>query len=185
MGKWLLKNGIKEEDLDWFTHDPEPPDVVGFNMYPIFSHKEIQQGQDKLRFKVRYGTRTLVEDIGRMYWERYGIPLMLSETATSGSPQKRIDWLHESMAGVRSLRSSGVPVLGYTWWPLFALVSWPYRQGLKDISHYIVQMGLWDLDSDLNRVETPAAEEFRRVVSEGAACAGTLDKEPTRRLHAV
>jgi beta-glucosidase len=183
MSQWLLKQGITEEDLDWFTHDPEPPDVVGFNMYPIFSNKEMHKAQGKRKFRVKYGTRHLVEDIGRMYWERYGIPLMLSETATNGSPQKRIDWLHESMAGVRSLRNSGVPVLGYTWWPLFALVSWPYRQGLKDISHYIVQMGLWDLDSDLNRVETPAAEEFRRVVFEGASSAGTLEME--RRLSAV
>ena len=35
-----------------------------------------------------------------------------------------------------------MPVNGYTWWPMFALVAWAYRQGVKPHAAYLKQMGL-------------------------------------------
>ena len=63
----------------------------------------------------------------------------------------------------------GVPVIGYTYWPLFSLVAWAYRQGKLDIEKYLLHIGLWDLKSrstGLERVATPAVDAFRTVVAQ-------------------
>jgi hypothetical protein len=70
-----------------------------------------------------------------------------------------------------------MPLIGYTWWPLFALVTWGYREGHKMPDAYLKQMGLWDLqpgDRGLERIHTPLVDKYRELVSEGAAACGLL-----------
>jgi hypothetical protein len=78
------------------------------------------------------------------------------------------------VAAVRNLRRRGVPVVGYTWWPLFALVAWAYRQGSLPAHRYLLQMGLWDLDERLRRVRTPLVDAYRALVSAGSDAVGRL-----------
>jgi len=121
-----------------------------------------------------------------MYFERYGRPLLISETASEGSVSRRKAWLEGSLAAVRELRASGVPLVGYTWWPMFALVTWAYRQGEKPPAYYLKQMGLWDLRDDgqgeLERVPTPLVDQFRDLVAAGVHAAGPLSPMEAR-LH--
>ena len=63
-------------------------------------------------------------------------------------------------------------MLGYTWWPLFALVTWAYRQGKHSPEYYFKQMGLWDLDTDYHRVPTPLVEHYRNLAARGPAESG-------------
>ena len=76
-----------------------------------------------------------------------------------------------SVEVVRAARRQGIPVLGYTWWPLFALVSWPYRHGAGPVAAYLEQMGLWDLvpeaDGTLRRERTPLVDRYRQHVERG------------------
>ena len=59
-------------------------------------------------------------------------------------------------------------MVGYTWWPLFSLVAWAYRQGNKGINEYLVNMGLWDLDpGTLDRIATPLVGEYRELTVGG------------------
>ena len=64
-----------------------------------------------------------------------------------------------------------MPLVGYTWWPLFALVTWSYRQGEMPVERYLAQMGLWDLDPDpqagLARLPTPMVDAYRAIISAG------------------
>jgi beta-glucosidase len=119
-----------------------------------------------------------VEQIARLYWEHYRVPLMISETAARGSIARRREWLDGSVAAVRRLRECGVPVVGYTWWPMFALVQWAYRQGERPVEDYLEQMGLWDLDPDpgsgLRRVETPLVDAYRELAAGGVQAVGRL-----------
>ena len=101
------------------------------------------------------------------YADRYGRPVFLTETGYTGTEAERIAWLEASVAEVRALREAGVDVVGYTWWPLFALVSWPYRVGTLPLEEYLIQMGLWDLkpsDGRLERVRTPLVDRYRGYV---------------------
>jgi beta-glucosidase/6-phospho-beta-glucosidase/beta-galactosidase len=172
---WLLRFGADERDLAWLQRNAIEPDVLGANLYPMFSRREVFRGPNLTRFKARYADRDLVRRICRGFWERYRRPLMISETASRGTIQRRSEWLAESLAGVRELREDGVPVVGYTWWPMFSLVTWAYRQKVGPLSQYIVPMGLWDLrGDDLERVETRVVEEYRQAVAGGARAVGLL-----------
>ena len=61
----------------------------------------------------------------------------------------------------------GVPLVGYTWWPLFALVDWKYRETTDPVERWLLPMGLLELEPDgagvLRRVPTGLVEEFRRL----------------------
>jgi hypothetical protein len=103
---------------------------------------------------------------------------MIAETASVGSVKRRRAWLESSLAATRRVRERGIPLVGYTWWPLFALVTWAYRQGEHPPEYYLKQMGLWDIDADpaqhLRRVPTPLVEEFQSLVAGGAGAVGHL-----------
>ncbi len=120
----------------------------------------------------------IVERLGAMYHERYDCPIFVSETASVGSVRRRQAWLEGSVAAVRRLRERGVPLVGYTWWPLFALVTWAYRQGTSAPEFYLKQMGLWDLDAGLRRVPTRLVEQYRSLAAGGCPAVGEL-KEVT------
>ncbi len=101
-----------------------------------------------------YASGDLVVTLGRLYYERYGVPLFISETASLGSVKRRsagstIRSRRRGSCAPRAFRSSD-----YTWWPMFALVAWAYRQGRREPHAYFAQMGLWDIDpssATLNR----------------------------------
>lgn len=106
------------------------------------------------------------------------MPVFISETASLGTVKRRADWLRDSVASTRRAREQGIPLVGYTWWPLFALVTWAYRQGTKPPAYYIKQMGLWDLKADaaenLHRVATPLVEQFRSLADGGSSAVGSV-----------
>jgi beta-glucosidase len=171
---WLLKHGATEADLDWFRGQAVDLPLVGINLYPMFTLKTARATRTGLRWKMPYATGDIVEKLGAMYWERYGSPVFVSETASVGSVRRRALWLEDSIAAVRRLRERGVPLVGYTWWPLFALVTWGYRQGTREPAFYLKQMGLWDLDAQLRRLPTPLVERYRALAEGGCAEVGEL-----------
>lgn len=184
---WLAQHGIHSETLEWFREHALPLPLIGLNLYPMFTRKVLYRtGPGRTRIVMQYASGQLVEDLGRLYWERYRSPLFVSETAATGSVRRRQAWLTRSVAAVKSLRESGIPLIGYTWWPLFALVTWAYRQGKHTPQYYFKQMGLWNLDRELRRVSTPLVEAFRRLTDSDRAAVGELVAPlPTETLSPV
>jgi beta-glucosidase/6-phospho-beta-glucosidase/beta-galactosidase len=121
-----------------------------------------------------YAEGDLIDQLSALYWNRYHSPLFISETASTGSVQRRQRWLDDSVEAVQRVRSRGVPLIGYTWWPLFALVTWAYRQGRHPPQYYLKQMGLWDLDTGLERVPTTLVANFHQLVDRGCTAVGPL-----------
>lgn len=173
---WLLQNGATESDLAWFQEHRAPLDVVGLNMYPMFSQKRLVRSPRGLRMQMPYGGGDMVERLVEAYWKQYGRPMMITETAARLT--RRQAWLEQSVEAVRRLRERGVPLVGYTWWPMFALVAWAYRQSHRPVTDYLEQMGLWDLDpdpqADLRRVKTPLVDAYRELVAGGTRAVGRL-----------
>jgi hypothetical protein len=124
-----------------------------------------------------YADATIVETLAELYCRRYGRPVFISETASSGSLKRRAAWLDDSVAAVRRVRARGVSLVGYTWWPLFALVTWGYREGRKAPHEYLTQMGLWDLrpgDRGLERVRTVLVDRYCELVASGVGRVGSV-----------
>jgi len=173
---WLTAQGADAADLDSFRRDPVHLDVVGVNAYPMLSQKQFTRtpaGRTRIRFP--YGTAETVEAVAAGYWQRYQRPLLIGETAARGRVSRRLAWLTESVAGVRRARAAGIPLVGYTWWPVYDLVSWTYRQGRRPLENYLVPMGLWQLDAKtLDRHPTPLVDAYRALVAGGAGAVGPL-----------
>jgi beta-glucosidase/6-phospho-beta-glucosidase/beta-galactosidase len=175
---WLLGHGAPTKALEEFLVDPVELPVIGLNLYPMFTRKRLLRDPNgRFRIRMPYAGSELIVRLGRLYHERYGAPLMISETASMGSVARRRAWLEQSVAAVASLRQEGVPLVGYTWWPVFALITWAYRQGQRPIRDHLAQMGLWDLDANLNRLPTPLVELYKALVAQGSDALGRLNRQ--------
>lgn len=170
---YLKGNGMTAADLAWFRERRISVDVLGINYYPEMCVRERFQeppeagGAERLR--AIWGGGRYLQQIVRDYWRRYRRPVFITETSTNAKSGDRQAWLEESVAAVRQLRSEGIPVIGYTWWPLYDLINWDYREGEGPVAQYIEPMGLWSLEPDaageLHRVPTPVRDLYVRMVA--------------------
>ncbi|MDQ3856694.1 MAG: family 1 glycosylhydrolase, partial [Chloroflexota bacterium] len=124
---WLLSQGVAPEELDWLLTHRQDFHVFGCNFYPGISCWRVVRTPGGTGIKRYYAGATELEAVVRAFHERYGKPVMLTETSTPGAVWRRERWLDTSVSATSRLRSDGVPVVGYTWWPVFSLVDWSYR----------------------------------------------------------
>jgi beta-glucosidase len=159
---YLTQNGFSEEDLAFFQEHRTEPDVLGINYYPHMSTTEFLP--DGKRRSVWSGTEGM-DELVRGFHARYGKPIFWTETSVPGTVEVRLRWLQDSLELVQHLRSGGLPVVGYTWWPLFSLLDWAYREGERPPEDYLRHMGMYDLELDGSgnflRIETPMVGAFR------------------------
>lgn len=170
LARYLSAHGARDDDLAYLRDHPALPDVMGVNYYPSLSTERFvadaahDGSPADPRPRADEGVAGL-EDVIRTWAERYGRPVFLTETCRPGPLAGRLRWLDESIACVRALRAEGVDVVGYTWWPLFDMVHWSYREGTEPPHAYLLDSGLYDLEPDdtgrLLRVPTAAADRFR------------------------
>jgi beta-glucosidase len=179
---WLLRNGAGPDELRAIARAAIPLEVMGLNFYPQWSTQQIgvdRRGRLKYRAVEQDGSGFvhLIED----YYRRYNVPIMITETSAVGSVEVRSRWLETSVGAVRKLREEGVPVLGYTWFPMFTMIDWRYRYGKKPLEHYYLDLGLYTLapEGSGRRWEpTPLVEQWRSLMADPAASVGTLKTAP-------
>jgi beta-glucosidase len=173
--EWLRAHGADPAELEALQEAPIELEILGINLYPMFTLKRLQRVRGRLRIRSLYAEADLLERLAELYTARYRCPIFVSETASWGSVAHRRAWLESSLDAVERLRARGVPVVGYTWWPLFALVAWSYRQGHRPLSAHLLQMGLYDLDPNgLDRIRTPLVDLYRQLTAGGSRVAGRL-----------
>jgi beta-glucosidase/6-phospho-beta-glucosidase/beta-galactosidase len=159
---YLSYNGFSDEDFAFFREHATEPDILGINYYPHMSTTAfLPEGK---RRNVWSGTQG-IEELVRDFYARYGKPIFWTETSVPGTVEARVRWLEDSLALVHRLRSEGIPLVGYTWWPLFSLLDWAYREGQKPPEAYLWHMGMYDLEPDgggnFLRTKTPVVDAFR------------------------
>ena len=106
---------------------------------------------------------------------------MVTETSANEDIAGRAAWMGETIAAVRSARAAGVPVIGYTWFPLITMVDWAYRTSDKPVADFLLHLGLWDSRFDeegvLVRHATPLVEEYRGYVANPLQAVGALKEQ--------
>ncbi|MCS5721590.1 family 1 glycosylhydrolase [Herbiconiux sp. CPCC 203407] len=185
--RMLGENGVSDDLLEWFASNAVQPDVMGVNYYPRHSTELFEAGVHHgggfadPRPTLDDGTAGLVASL-RDYAERYGAPVMLTETCVTDSPEVRIDWLDRSVAALAQARAEGLPLVGYTWWPLFDMYEWTYRHSTAPRADHRLSMGLFDLVENpagpLLRRRNPVADRFR----EHALAAASASPSPLAAL---
>ena len=90
----------------------------------------------------------------------------------------RSAWLSSSLSAIKALRTSGVPVIGYTWFPLFAMIDWSYRTGTQPRDAYRLDLGLYTLSDHNQRWQaTSLVKEFLELKANSRETVGELDVE--------
>ena len=164
---YLREHGFGDDDLAWCAAHPAHPDVLGINYYPHLTTTEHRAGEmlPVERRPRRDGWTSGLEERLGAFAVRYRRPLMVTETSALGGVEQRLAWLDASLELVAGLRDRGVEIVGDTWWPLFDLVGWEYRDAFGPVGEHVAKMGLYDLEADeigtLHRRATPVVDRFR------------------------
>ncbi len=136
----LCDLGVDEAELNWFLENPCPPDVLGINhyvtserflderteRYPVGSHggngKHNYADVEAVRVCAEgtAGPRALIKET----WERYGLPLAVTEVHIGCTREEQLRWLKEIWDGAVSLRHEGVDVRAVTAWSLLGAYDW-------------------------------------------------------------
>lgn len=176
---WLLSNRVSWNDLRFLSEHAIALDVVGVNFYPQWSTRQLAfnaQGRLQSQICERDGAG-FAELIGG-FWERYRAPLMITETSAKQGITIKRRWLETSVAAIGRLRDQGVPVLGYTWFPLFTMVDWRYRSGTGPRNDYLIELGLYEseigADGSLLYRPTALVEQFRDYAMNPGPVVGDL-----------
>ena len=157
---FLLEHGITSDELLWFTHNPCPPDILGLNYYVtsdrFLDHRlelyppraggdtGVEPLVDIEAVRVRGKGINGIEAMLTEAWERYHLPLAVTEVHLGSEPEEQTRWLAEAWNAAQAARSGGADVRAITVWALLGSYDWchlctqetgAYEPGVFDISH--------------------------------------------------
>ena len=137
---YLTQHGASRSSLEALEHAPCPPDMLGLNFYVTSDrvldanwerHPEgLQGGNGRVRYAdteaVRLGVRSAAshERVLTDAWQRYGVPLALSEVHLGGHREDQLRWLGQAWRAAQRVRRRGVDVRAVTAWSLFGAFGW-------------------------------------------------------------
>ena len=175
---WLVRNGAAPDILLELQENKIALDVVGMNFYPQWSTKQIYlDKKGRIAFRETEPEGDGFSELIKHYYDRYKVPIMITETSAVGSEEVRMRWLDSSVEHIRDLRQSGVPVIGYTWFPMFTMIDWRYRFGEDPLENYYLELGLYRINRDAAKprwLETPLVDKFRTMVRDPKKFVGEL-----------
>jgi dTDP-4-dehydrorhamnose reductase len=154
----LRVEGLAEEALDSLVESPCPPDLIGLNHY-VTSDRFLDEHLDKYPPHVHGGNgRQAYADVEavrvlgaglpghgallELLWDRYRIPLAITEAHLGCAPEDQVRWLVETWNGAQAAREAGVDVRAVTVWSVFGACDWDslltrprghYESGVYDV----------------------------------------------------
>lgn len=187
--RWLLRSGASPDELRAIADEAIDLDVVGLNFYPQWSTQQLYvDKKGKLAYRSTEHEGQGFGELIRDYYRRYRVPVMITETSAFGDDELRARWLDASLGAIKDLRASGVPIVGYTWFPMFTMIDWKYRFGKADIEQYRIELGLYRLSGAIlgSRWEkTPLVDRWLAHLNDPASSIGTLANAGTVRALAT
>ena len=138
--KYLLEGGVTADELHWFNDHPCPPDVIGLNHY-VTSDRFLHQNRDWCP-QARWGgnateryadveaVRVLEQPAGgvslalREAWQRYRLPIAITEAHLGCTREEQLRWLLEVWQAAHDGREQGIDVRAVTAWALFGSFDW-------------------------------------------------------------
>ncbi len=133
--------GIAESELEWFNAHPCPPNVIGINHYLTserFLDERVERypglpvgGNDQHRYVDVEAVRVCAEGTAgprvllREAWERYGLPLAVTEVHLGCTREEQLRWFKEVWDTAHTLRrEDGVDLRAVTAWSLLGAFDW-------------------------------------------------------------
>jgi beta-glucosidase/6-phospho-beta-glucosidase/beta-galactosidase len=154
MYHYLLDHGMTRAEYDWFrANRVRGRCVMGTDYYETNEHLVHADGRTEPAGEI-FGYYVIT----RQYWERYGLPVM--HTETNHVEPTSVAWLRKQWATMLRLRQDGVPIVGFTWFGLTDMIDWD--SALRREAGNVNTCGLYDLD----RKPRAVAEAYRRIIQQ-------------------
>jgi dTDP-4-dehydrorhamnose reductase len=175
---FLLEHGLEEREALWFSENPCPPSMVGLNYYVtsdrFLDHRvelyppHFRGGDSGLEplvdvdaVRIRADGISGVGAVLRQAWERYHLPVAITEAHLGCEPEQQICWLAETWREAQRACEGGVDVRAVTVWGLLGLYNWS-DLCTRDIGVY--EPGVFDVSSGSPR-PTALARLVRKLAS--------------------
>ncbi|MBC7502582.1 MAG: sugar nucleotide-binding protein [Herminiimonas sp.] len=167
----FLQNGIGARDLDFFLDAQCVPDIIGINHYLTserFLDERMQGYPDGHKCgngRHRYADVEAVrveETAGqtgpearlREAWERYGLPIAVTEAHHGCSRDEQLRWLIEVWNAALAIRAEGADIRAVTIWSMLGAVDW---NSLLMQRHGFYESGVFDTRCKLRPTALAAA----------------------------
>ena len=191
MWRWLTAFGAAATELTALCDAPCPPDIVGLNYY-LTSDRFLDHRLDRYPAQYHGGNREIayadvdavrarpagiVGHEGHLVeaWDRYRLPVAITEAHLSCTREEQVRWLLDAMRGANAARARGADVRGVTAWAMFGSFDWDSLV-TRDAGHY--EPGAFDVRSTPPR--PTAVASVIRDLAEGRspAVAEAVDGTP-------
>jgi beta-glucosidase/6-phospho-beta-glucosidase/beta-galactosidase len=153
---WVLRHGGTEAELAELRANAIVPDVIGVNYYPELSPRELVVHDGQIGAVAYDAWADGLAAVLAEWADRYpGIELLLAETGVDGDDAHRAHWLRDSIERISLLRAEGLPIVGYTWWPLFDFVDWAYASVGEVVEEFLIRLPAPDGGTALSVTNPP------------------------------
>jgi beta-glucosidase len=165
LANYLYSHGMTMADMDWFRSQAVTFDLFGLNFYP-WSYSELRPtSSGSIRSVTADTSGDKIALVICDTYKRYQIPIIITETSAKGDVNARARWMDETLDTIGALRIEGIPILGFTWFPIFTMIDWAYRKGRHPLKDYLIHLGLYDSAFDskgvLRRRKTPLVKRYQ------------------------
>ncbi len=178
---YLVGTGIDERLLDRLRDEPSPPDVIGINhyltserfldhrleRYPAHTHgtNGRQPYADIEAVRMRADGVAGPESLLWQTWERYRLPMAVTETHLGCTREEQLRWFAAVWAAADRLRTRGAEVRAVTLWSLLGSFDWDSLLTRDDVSY---EPGAFDLRAPAPR-PTALATLARDLATSGSS----------------
>ncbi|HEY8592100.1 MAG TPA: family 1 glycosylhydrolase [Sphingomicrobium sp.] len=161
---WLRNRCATEEQLAELATGEGTPSIIGFDHYltserfldhRVKRYPDVAPGSNgkdtyvdleavriaRLRPQLGHAPRL------RETWERYKLPIAITEVHHGCSREEQVRWLHEAWRAAEAERKRGADIRAVTIWALFGMVDWRSVLTRRD--------GIYDVGAFDTRGETP------------------------------
>lgn len=174
----FVANGIAPQELEFFVEARCLPDIVGINHYLTSERYLDHRADDYPPCHAAHNGRDRYADVEAVRaglppgetgpearlaeaWQRYGLPLAVTEAHHGSSRDEQLRWLIEVWTAAGKLRAAGADLRAVTVWSLLGCVDW---NSLLVESHGHYECGVFD-----TRCQPPRPTALARAAAALAA----------------
>jgi dTDP-4-dehydrorhamnose reductase len=177
---YLCGIGLREDELEWFGLNSCPPNIVGINHYltseRFLDHRlnrypaHFHGGNGRQAYADVEAVRVCTEGpagpraLLRETWERYGLPIAMTEVHLGCTREEQLRWVKEVWDAAVELRLEGADVRAVTAWSMLGAHDW---DSLLTRLHGHYEPGIFDCRSLASPRPTALAHMLRELANGG------------------
>ncbi len=159
---YFIHAGASESALYFFIENPCPPDILGADYYAT-SERYLDENMEKYpaekhgsnhrekyvdveAIRVRHNNPSGIKVLLKECWERYRIPIAVTEVHINCDFDNQIRWFSEIRDACASLMDQGVDIKAITAWSLLGSFGW---NNLLTKPHGDYESGVFDISSGI------------------------------------